>query len=81
MQYPKHYYCQIKFSRYCPSVAIFLSEHKSEPYFASMINVATEYNCRIIRVWSIAGHGKSEADHIGGLGRLQSEGPLEKASH
>ena len=35
-----------------------------------MINVATEYNCRIIRVWSIAGHGKGEVDHVGGLGKV-----------
>eukprot|EP00794_Sanderia_malayensis_P020851 gene20851-22896_t len=46
------------------------SQYKSAEHFAHLQQLSNEYNSIIIRVWSIAGHGKGEVDHVGGVAKI-----------
>lgn len=42
-------------------------QNKSAPHFHHLQELANKYHTKIIRVYSVAGHGKGEVDHVGGL--------------
>jgi hypothetical protein len=46
------------------------SQYKSCAHFDGLIKLATQHNIRIIRVYGVAGHGKGEVDHVGGLAKV-----------
>ena len=43
------------------------SQYKSRRHFSHMQDMAEETGMTIIRVYGIAGHGKGEVDHVGGI--------------
>ena len=46
------------------------SQYKCAQHFSTLANISTENNINIICVFGIAGHGKSEVDHVGGLAKV-----------
>ena len=46
------------------------NQYKCIQHFAKLQALANKKNITIIRIWSIAGHGKGEVDHVGGLGKV-----------
>ena len=47
-----------------------VSQYKCGEHFADIQEMADRYETTIIRVYSIAGHGKGEVDHVGGLAKI-----------
>ena len=43
------------------------SQYKSAAHFHSIQQISNEKNVKIVRVYSIAEHGKGEVDHVGGI--------------
>jgi len=41
------------------------SQYKSAKYFYHLQELANQKRKQVLRVWSIAGHGKGEVDHVG----------------
>ena len=46
------------------------SQYKSAHHFQDIQDLANKYGCTIIRVFGIAGHGKGEVDHVGGVAKV-----------
>ena len=46
------------------------SQYKSCAHFDGLIKLAKQHNIRIIRVYGVAGHGKGDSDHVGGLAKV-----------
>jgi len=46
------------------------SQYKSAAHFQDMKELSQKYNKTIIRVFGIAGHGKGEVDHVGGIAKV-----------
>ena len=46
------------------------AQYKSSEHFQSLIDLSTELDTQIIRVYGISGHGKGEVDHVGGLAKV-----------
>ena len=46
------------------------SQYKCAHHFAKLQDLANTKDAIIIRIWSIAGHGKGEVDHVGGLPKM-----------
>ena len=46
------------------------SQYKSAEHFHDLQELATKYQITIIRIFGIAGHGKGEVDHVGGLAKI-----------
>lgn len=46
------------------------SQYKCSEHFHSLLNLATTNNVVVIRIFGIAGHGKGEVDHVGGLAKV-----------
>ena len=46
------------------------SQYKSANHFASLQNISNREDKQLIRIWSIAGHGKGEVDHVGGVAKI-----------
>lgn len=49
------------------------SQYKSTEHFADLQDLANQYQRTVIRVYGIAGHGKGEVDHVGGVGKVVYE--------
>jgi hypothetical protein len=47
------------------------SQYKLAEHFNGLMEIATEYGVTIIRIYGVAGHGKSEVDHVGGLAKVE----------
>lgn len=45
------------------------SQYKSAQHFQDIQSLADTFNFSIIRIFSVAGHGKGEVDHVGGLAK------------
>jgi len=45
------------------------SQYKSAQAFDDMQSISNKLNIPVIRIFSIAGHGKGEVDHVGGLAK------------
>ena len=57
------------------------SQYKSAQHFHDLQEISTKYNRMLVRVFGIAGHGKGEIDHVGGLAEVairQAVAPQEK---
>lgn len=46
------------------------SQYKSAQHFTDMQEIADKNEIKIIRVYGVAGHGKGEVDHVGGLAKV-----------
>ena len=46
------------------------SQYKSAPPFHSLQDICNKYELKIIHVYSVAGHGKAQVDHVGGLAEV-----------
>ena len=46
------------------------SQHKSAKSFYDMQELAKKYNINLIHLNGIAGHGKGEVDHVGGVAKI-----------
>ena len=46
------------------------SQYKCAQHFAKLQDNANTKDAIIIRIWSIAGRGKGEVDHVGGLAKV-----------
>ena len=46
------------------------SQYKSAQHFHDLQEISTKYNRMLVRVFGIAGHGKGEIDHFGGLAKV-----------
>ena len=46
------------------------SQYKSAEHFYDIQSLSNESNMKIIRVFGVAGHGKGEVDHVGGLAKV-----------
>ena len=64
-------------STYMPDDAVILiesdncsSQYKSCHHFVDMQDLADKFKRRVIRVFGIAGHGKGEVDHVGGVAKV-----------
>ena len=44
------------------------AQYKSAQHFYDIQQISNKYEMSILRVFSIAGHGKGEVDHVGGGG-------------
>ena len=43
------------------------SQYKSAAHFASIQLIADFYDKKVLQIFVIAGHGKGEVDHVGGI--------------
>ena len=41
--------------------------YKCVEHFYGLSQIANQFNVNVIHIFSIAGHGKGEVDHVGGL--------------
>ena len=48
----------------------FSSQYKSAPHFHHLQDICNKYELKIIHVYSVAGHGKGQVDHVGGLAKV-----------
>ena len=46
------------------------NQYKSAAHFSKLQKIADAYNKQIIRIWSVAGHGKGEVYHVGGIAKV-----------
>ena len=46
------------------------SQYKSSQHFHHLQDLSNAKNAKVIRVWSVSGHGKGEADHVGGIAKV-----------
>ena len=46
------------------------SQYKSAPHCHNIQELSDKYKIKIICIYSIAGHGKGEVDHVGGLAKV-----------
>ena len=46
------------------------SQYKSAEHFDGLVKLATRNNVKIIRIYGVAGHGKGEVDHVGGIAKV-----------
>ena len=46
------------------------SQYKSSKHFYDTQNIANKYEKTVFRVFGIAGHGKGEVDHVGGIAKV-----------
>ena len=46
------------------------AQYKSAQHFFHLHELSTEKQIPIIRIYGIAGHGKGEVDHVGGLAKI-----------
>ena len=54
-----------------PGMCVIESDNSSAQHFYDIQQVSNKYEMSILRVFSIAGHGKGEVDHVGGGGWLK----------
>ena len=54
------------------------SQYKSAAHFHSIQQISNEKNVKIVRVYSIAEHGKGEVDHVGGIAKTAIRRDVEK---
>ena len=45
-------------------------QYKSCQHFFHLQSLANQLNCDIVRMYGIAGHGKGEVDHVGGIAKV-----------
>ena len=45
------------------------AQYKSAQHFETIHCLSTTFKIPIVRIFSITGHGKGEADHVGGLAK------------
>lgn len=46
------------------------SQYKSSQHFFDIQKISDKYNRTVLRIFSIAGHGKGEVDHVGGITKV-----------
>ena len=46
------------------------SQYKSTEHFVSLMSISKDFNVKVIRLYGVAGHGKGEVDHVGGLTKV-----------
>ena len=46
------------------------SQYKCAEHFSGLQDIARKYKVTVIRVYGVAGHGKGEVDHVGGLAKV-----------
>ena len=46
------------------------AQYKSSQHFSDMQDISNKYNKTLIQVYGIAGHGKGEVDHVGGVAKV-----------
>ena len=46
------------------------SQYKSCQHFYHLQSLANQLNCDIVRMYGVAGHGKGEVDHVGGIAKV-----------
>ena len=46
------------------------SQYKSVEHFDGLVKLAPRNNVKIIRIYGVAGHGKGEIDHVGGIAKV-----------
>ena len=46
------------------------SQYKSAEHFYDLQYLADKHNRTVVRVYGIAGHGKGELDHVGGIAKI-----------
>ena len=46
------------------------NQYKCIQHFSKLHSLATNKDITIVRIWSIARHGKGEVNHVGGLGKV-----------
>ena len=46
------------------------NQYKCIQHFSKLQDLGTNKGITIVRIWSIAGHGKGKVDHVGGLGKV-----------
>ena len=47
------------------------SQYKCAAHFAKLQQLADDHNTTVIRIFAIAGHGKGEVDHVGGVVKVK----------
>lgn len=46
------------------------SQYKSAKHFHHLQMLADKKEKQVLRVWTIAGHGRGEVDHVGGVAKI-----------
>ena len=46
------------------------SQYKCAEHFSGLQDIARKYKVTVIRVYGVAGHGKGDVDHVGGLAKV-----------
>ena len=46
------------------------SQYKSSEHFAGLQELSNKFNVTLVRIYGVAGHGKGEVDHVGGLANV-----------
>ena len=47
------------------------AQYKCVAHFAKLQQLADDHNTTVIRIFSVAGHGKGEVDHVGGVAKVK----------
>ena len=56
------------------------SQYKSAQNFTDMQQISNKYNTTVIRLFGIAGHGKGEVDHVGGITKVAARQEITKGA-